>query len=124
MKKDNVAVNTETAFRVAKENDTMSILEDPEIFVIDSGATTHSTGNSMGIINMKDANGSKTRVGNGTKIATKAVGSLPFQDELGNTGTIGNILLKKGCEDFSSDNHLINKTKKWMILNEITYIIF
>ena len=95
--KTNSTMKKGLVFRVAKENDTMSILEDPEIFVINLGATMHSTGNSMGIINMKDANGSKTRVGNGAKIATKAVGSLPFQDELGNTGTIGNIHLIPGA---------------------------
>ena len=36
---------------VGDEN--ISLLEDPEIFILDMGATMHSTGNSCGITNMK-----------------------------------------------------------------------
>ena len=93
-------MGTESALRTVVQDGgekMMSLLEDPEIFVIDSGATTHSTGNSIGMINMKNANGSKTRVGNGAKIATKAIGSLPFQDESGTKGVMGGVHLISGA---------------------------
>ena len=93
-------MGTESALRTVVQDGgekMMLLLEDPEIFVIDSGATTHSTGNSIGMINMKNANGSKTRVGNGAKIATKAIGSLPFQDESGTKGGMGGVHLIPGA---------------------------
>ena len=93
-------MGTESALRTIVQDGgekMMSLLEDPEIFVIDSGATTHSTGNSIGMINMKNAHGSKTRVGNGAKIATKAIGSFPFQDESGTKGVMGGVHLIPGA---------------------------
>ena len=66
----------------------ITLLEDPEVFVIDTGATCHSTGNIMGMTDMKDAKGSKTRMGNGAKIETKAIGKLPFTTNDGTKGVM------------------------------------
>ena len=43
---------------------------------MDTGATTNSTGNSFGITDMKTAQGSVTKMGNGAKVKTKAIGTL------------------------------------------------
>ena len=48
--------------------DNLSLLEDPEIFILDTGATTNSIGNSNGMTNMKAAQGSVTKMGNGAKL--------------------------------------------------------
>ena len=54
--------------------DNLSLLEDPEIFILDTGATTNSTGNSNGMTNMKAAKGSVTKIGNRAKVKCKAIG--------------------------------------------------
>jgi len=67
MKQDRTEFSTEMALRMAAEHGGKSmttLLEDPEVFVIDTGATCHSTGNCIGMTDMKDAKGSKTRTGN------------------------------------------------------------
>jgi len=64
----------------------MTLLEDPEAFVIDTGATCHSTGICIVMTDMKYAKGSKTRMGNGAKIETKAIGKLPFRTNDGTKG--------------------------------------
>ncbi len=74
-----------------------SLLYDSEIFVLDTGATTHSTGNSRGLINVRDANGSKTTVGNGDKVSSKAIAEMPFKTVDGKNGTIGRIHLMEGA---------------------------
>ena len=56
--------------------DNLSLLEDPEIFILDMGATTHSTGNSCGVTNMKEAQGSVTKMGNSAHVKSKAIGTL------------------------------------------------
>lgn len=57
----------------------VKLLDDPEIFVLDTGATTHSTRNGVGLIELQDANGCTARMGNGAKVSTKAIGKLPFK---------------------------------------------
>ena len=91
--------NTETALRAAvmQGGSTTALLEDPEIFVIDSGATCHSTGTGAGLINLSDPNGSKTKMGNGAKVATKAIGSLPFEDLKGTKGTMTRVHFDPWC---------------------------
>ena len=55
-----------------------NLLKDPNVFIFDTGASTNSTGNSAGMIEMKDAEGSVTRMGNGAQVATKGIGKLPI----------------------------------------------
>ena len=76
---EKVSSTSETLLRIARTGTSLSLLEDPDVFVLDTGATCHSTGHENGMINLKSANGSKTRVGNGESVATKAVGDLPFE---------------------------------------------
>ncbi|MEM9078895.1 MAG: zinc finger CCHC domain-containing protein, partial [Bacteroidota bacterium] len=75
----------------------VSVLEDPEIFVVDTGATTHSTGNSKGLIKLKNLVGKTTKVGNGEKVTTKAIGKMPFQDQHGTKGTLNDVHLIPGA---------------------------
>ena len=59
-----------------KTNMKISLMEDPEIFILDTGASTNSTGNTQGVTNMRNAQGSVTKVGNGQVIHTKYIGTL------------------------------------------------
>jgi hypothetical protein len=90
---------TETLLKaaVANRNRNTSLLYDPEIFVLDTGATTHSTGNSKGLINIKKTDGFTTTVGNGQKVSTTAVAELPFKMTNGSTGTINRVHLIPGA---------------------------
>ena len=100
MKQERIEFNTETALRMAAEHGDKSmitLLEDPEVFVIDTGATCHSTGNCLGMTDMKDAKGSKTRMGNGAKIETKAIGKLPFRTNDGTKGVMNDVHLIPGA---------------------------
>jgi hypothetical protein len=49
----------------------------PEIWILDTGATTHSTGDAAGLINMRDAKNSSTIIGNGINMKTEKIGELP-----------------------------------------------
>ena len=65
---------TETMLRSAVETGSgIKLLEDPEVFVCDTGATTHSTGHGYGLIDLKAGGGRTTKVGNGASVTTKAV---------------------------------------------------
>ena len=75
----------------------LSILEDPEIFVLDTGATCNSTGHSQGMTELQDAKGKKTKMGNGAKVATKSIGKLPFSTMQGTKGTMGGVHLIPGA---------------------------
>ena len=46
---------------------------------------------------MKDAKGSKTRMGNGAKIETKAIGKLPFRTNDGTKGVMNDVHLIPGA---------------------------
>lgn len=84
--KDNT--NSEMMLKMAKdEGDHPSLLDDPEIWVIDTGATCNSTGHSQGMIERKEANGSKTKMGNGARVSSDRVGKIPF--EAANNGVKG-----------------------------------
>lgn len=74
----------------------LEVLEDPEIFIIDTGVTQHSTGHESGLTNLQNAQDSATRVGNGQIIKAKAIGKLPFVTTNGTKGTIGDIQLIPG----------------------------
>ena len=78
-------------------SETLSLLDDPDIFVLDTGATTHSTGKGAGLINMKSANGQKTKAGNGEQVSTKAVSDLPFKMKNGMNASMMNMLLIPGA---------------------------
>ena len=84
----------------------LEILEDPEIFIIDTGATQHSTGHGAGQTNLKNAHYSATRVGNGQIVKAKAIGKMPFVTINGTKGTMGEVQLIPG-----SPFNLISGTK-------------
>jgi hypothetical protein len=90
--------NTETMLRKAVANDkrNASLLSDPEIWVVDTGATTHSTGNDQGLINHRDGRGAKTQVGNGARMTTKSIADMPFKTKDGATGQINDLHLING----------------------------
>ena len=54
--------------------DNLSLLEDPEIFILDTGATMNSKGNSKSMTNMKTAQGSITKMGNRAKTNVRQQG--------------------------------------------------
>ena len=83
----------------------LEVLEDPEIFIIDTGATQHSTGHGAGLTN-PFAHNSATRVGNGQIVKAKAVGKMPFVTVDGTKGTMGEVHLIPG-----SPFNLISGTK-------------
>lgn len=92
-------LHTSTGAKERGEN--VRLVEDPDIFILDTGATTHSTGNSAGLYNIRDAGGSQTRMGNGTKAAAKGVGDLAYivHDKNGNKvqdGTMKGVHLIPG----------------------------
>lgn len=74
----------------------LKILEDPEIFIIDTGAMQHSTGHGTGLIKLRNTKDSATRVGNGQIVKAKAIGKLPFVTSDGIKGTMGNVQLIPG----------------------------
>ena len=89
--------NTETMLRMSTSH-SQSILEDPEIWVCDTGATTNSTGKEDGMINKSDTSDSKTRVGNGATIATQKIGEIPFMATNNNEkGNMSDVHLMSGA---------------------------
>ena len=50
----------------------INILDDPEIWVVDTGASCHSTGKQNGMVELTNGNGSRTRMGNGARVADDA----------------------------------------------------
>ena len=56
-----------------------------------------STGNCIGMTDLKDAKGSRTRMGNGAKIETKAIGKLPFRTNDGTKGVMNDVHLIPGA---------------------------
>lgn len=72
-------------------------MEDPEIFVIDTGATTHSTRNEGGFIELKDAKGNQSKVRNGTTISTKAIETMSFKTMDGTDGSLSDVHLILGA---------------------------
>ena len=111
---DNEVVNkklkdlkTETMLRsLPPKGKGLEMLEDPEIFIINTGATQHSTGHGAGLTDLKDAGDSATHVGNGQVIKTKAIGRMPFVTNNGIKGTMGDVQLIPG-----SPFNLIRGTK-------------
>ena len=92
--------SAETMLKAAIEDDKgtgIELLEDPEIFVLDTGATTHSTGHGDGITDMQEGNGRTTKMGNGAKVATKAVGIMPFKTKDGTHGKMSGVHLTPGA---------------------------
>ena len=84
--------DTEVLLRMAVENIQVNatILDDPEVWIVDTGATCHSTGHSDGLVDAKDVGGKRTKVGNGARVASKSIGSLPFEAvNNGVKGTMG-----------------------------------
>ena len=51
-------------------------MEDTNLFILDTGATTNSTGSSLGMINVRDSKGTTTLAGNGKTMSTKAIGDI------------------------------------------------
>jgi hypothetical protein len=105
-KKQNARTEVMLRKAVADDRRSASLLADPEIFVADTGASTHSTGNSKGMTNYRDAKGAKAQVGNGERVATKAIADMPFKTADGAVGNLGNIHLIPG-----SPFNLISGTK-------------
>ena len=87
----------ETKLDMTRTIDDMSVLEDPDVTVLDTGATCHSTGNSKGMIDFTSAKGSTTKMGNGAKVATKAIGKIPFRTGDGTEGVIHGVHLIPGA---------------------------
>jgi hypothetical protein len=57
-------------------NSTLEMVKDPNVFLIDTGASVHSTGNSFGLYDLKDPKGSSSTVGNGSTVKTKSIGKM------------------------------------------------
>ena len=89
--------NKSVTFTTKRVNEDVSLLEDPDIFVIDTGATTHSTGNGCGMTELKGAEGRMTKVGNGERISTKAIGKLPVVMDDGTKANISDLHLIPGA---------------------------
>ena len=81
--------------------DAKEAVEDPNVWILDTGASTNSTGNSQGVIEIQDAEGSVTRMGNGATVKSKGVGKLPVmvcdknQKEI-NKGMINDLYINPG----------------------------
>jgi hypothetical protein len=76
-------VNDEPEFNMKCEetglvvfNSTLEMVKDPNVFLIDTGASVHSTGNSFGLYDLKDPKGSSSTVGNGLTVKTKSIGKM------------------------------------------------
>jgi precorrin isomerase len=54
----------------------LAIVDDPNLFIGDSGASAHSTGSAFGLYDLKDADGSGMMGSNGSVEATKKIGKL------------------------------------------------
>jgi len=108
---------SEAMLRMAVANNRVtndiSLLEDPDIFVMDTGATTNSTGKQYGMTNMRDANGRKTTVGNGERVKTQAIGELPVKLKDGSTASITDLHLIPGAPfNLMSGTKLLTKGYK------------
>ena len=57
--------------------DDMKLLNDKNVWIIDTGASLSSTGNADGMKNLTSAGNSQTTMGNGGKLAAKAIGDIP-----------------------------------------------
>ena len=90
---------TEMAENKAKSNEKndISLLDDPEIFVNDTGAMVHITGHEMGLIELEDPKGSVTKMASGEKLTTKAIGKMPFCTSEGKIGTMSELHLIPGA---------------------------
>eukprot|EP00977_Amphora_coffeiformis_P005907 scaffold1252_cov154-Amphora_coffeaeformis.AAC.1 len=89
-----------------KDAEPMSMLQDPDIWVIDTGATCNSTGNEQGMTNKTNAKNNQTTVGNGAKVTAKFEGKIPFETDDGTKGTMAGVKLMPG-----SPFNLISGTK-------------
>jgi precorrin isomerase len=54
----------------------LAIVDDPKLFISDSGALAHLTGSAFGLYDLKDADGSRMMGSNGSMEATEKVGKL------------------------------------------------
>jgi hypothetical protein len=54
----------------------LAIVDDPNLFIGDSGASAHSTGSAFGLYDLKDAEGSGMMGSNGSVEATEKIGKL------------------------------------------------
>jgi hypothetical protein len=68
-------VDQETGLLTHDRSRTLVMLKDPNVFVIDSGATIHSTGDSRCLYDMKKT-GTFSKVGNGQMVKAAGVGKL------------------------------------------------
>ena len=84
----------------------LEILENPEIFIINTGAMQHSTAHGVGLGNLQNAHVSATRMGNGQIVKVKAIGKMPFITANGTKETMGEVQLILG-----SPFNLISATK-------------
>jgi hypothetical protein len=57
--------------------DDMKLLNDKNVWIIDTGASLSSTGNSEGMRNLINAGNSHTTLGNGGKVADAGIGEIP-----------------------------------------------
>ena len=60
-------------------DDNMRLLSDPNVWIVDSGASLHSTGDTQGMINMVRSVDGHTTVGNGNRVRPKAMGDIPVE---------------------------------------------
>jgi hypothetical protein len=54
----------------------LTIVDDPNLFISDSGASAHSTGSAFGLYDLQDADGSRMMGSNGSVKATEKIGKL------------------------------------------------
>ena len=60
-----------------RKKEDVSILRDPECFIVDSGATSHSVNTEHGLMNIRDSEKYETIVGNGSRLSTTVLADLP-----------------------------------------------
>ena len=65
----------------------LGLLSDPNVWIVDTGASLSSTGHADGMVNLRMGVDSHTTVGNGNRVKPKGTGSIPV-----------NILNKRGIE--------------------------
>ena len=78
--KDNGVRNKNVlALAANKGSNVASLVQDPNVFIFDSGASTHSTGCKDGMYDLADPKGSQTQMGDGVLMYAAAIGKLKVE---------------------------------------------
>ena len=88
---------------VSEERLDTSVLSDPNIWIGNTGATAHSTGNNSGVINRRFPQGSSMTQLDGTQVDTAMVGTLPVTVCNKNVKELRRVKLLRFLEKKSGD---------------------